>query len=90
MARRLRLLCLHGFGTNRTVMEFQMGQLARSHKELDLVFVDGPLLSTPAPGIQTFFPEGPYFKFYDTDYSAVGPSGRSPTYTGIDAAIEWW
>eukprot|EP00040_Diaphanoeca_grandis_P020007 m.106058 g.106058 ORF g.106058 m.106058 type:complete len:79 (+) comp27696_c0_seq3:448-684(+) len=47
---KARILCLHGFGTNSKIMEFQLMQLKRWCTGLELVFINGPSQSAAAEG----------------------------------------
>ena len=42
-----------------TLRSFQLAVLAKECPELELEFVNAPSISKPAPGIETYFPDGP-------------------------------
>ncbi|KAE8150833.1 hypothetical protein BDV25DRAFT_171872 [Aspergillus avenaceus] len=60
----MRLLCLHGHGTNSEILETQLAQL-RGYLPADweFDFLDGEMESKPATGIEDIFP-GPYYSYH--------------------------
>ncbi|THW92609.1 hypothetical protein D6D15_03008 [Aureobasidium pullulans] len=67
----MRILCLHGKGTSAAIFESQTFgfrhhlRTAHPSEPLAFDFVDGPILSDPAPGVDHFY-EGPFYSFFET------------------------
>ncbi|EPQ28949.1 uncharacterized protein PFL1_03749 [Pseudozyma flocculosa PF-1] len=63
---RIRVLCLHGKGTNSNVMTTTMRPLTRNlGSSIECHYLDGPVPCAPYHGIQQFFGDQPYFAWYD-------------------------
>ncbi|KAK0757889.1 hypothetical protein N5P37_009181 [Trichoderma harzianum] len=61
----MRILCLHGLGTNSKILESQLTTLrSRLPSEWEFEFLDGEVEAQPAPGVSEYFP-GPYLCYYD-------------------------
>ncbi|KAN0063261.1 hypothetical protein ACQY0O_004425 [Thecaphora frezii] len=64
---KLRVLCLHGKGTNSNVMNTTMRPLIRNlGSSVEFHFLNGRVPCAPYHGIQQFFPDQPYYAWYDT------------------------
>ncbi|KAI4220884.1 MAG: hypothetical protein L6R36_007300 [Xanthoria steineri] len=63
------LLCLHGGGTSAHIFAIQVGRLQRAlAKHFRFVFVDGPFICPPGPGVLPFFEGmGPYRRWINKD-----------------------
>ncbi|PWY81669.1 hypothetical protein BO94DRAFT_520435 [Aspergillus sclerotioniger CBS 115572] len=62
----LKLLCLHGWGTNVKIFQSQLGGLMadlRRDNTATFHFVEGDVDSAPGPGIAGFY-DGPYYSYY--------------------------
>ncbi|EED18832.1 DUF341 family oxidoreductase, putative [Talaromyces stipitatus ATCC 10500] len=62
----LKILCLHGAGTNAQILDSQLAPLVRAlQKDQIATFhsVEGEVEDSPGPGIEGFF-EGPFFSYY--------------------------
>ncbi|PWY86657.1 hypothetical protein BO70DRAFT_311347 [Aspergillus heteromorphus CBS 117.55] len=62
----LKLLCLHGWGTNVKILQSQLGGLMadlRRDNTATFHFVEGEVESAPGPGIAGYF-EGPYYSYH--------------------------
>ncbi|OKL57045.1 hypothetical protein UA08_07372 [Talaromyces atroroseus] len=79
----MRLLCLHGWGTNVKKRQILQSQLAPLMKDLQrdnsavFHFIEGEIEAEPGPGIDGYF-DGPYYSYYkfprtfdDTDESMM-------------------
>jgi len=55
--------------------------------DLDLVFVNAPSPSKPAPGIEMFFPDGPFYQFYDTQTAADGTKTYANLRENVDKTV---
>lgn len=76
----IRVLCLHGKGTNSAIFSTMMRPLMRKlGNRVEFHFLDGKVACTPYHGIQQFFPEGPYFAWYD----APTPDRLEDAYTYV-------
>lgn len=63
-ARKLRVLCLHGFRTSAAIFEKQIRRWDSSILELlDLTFLDGPYAARGKSDVEAIFP-GPYFEWF--------------------------
>ncbi|XP_068643681.1 uncharacterized protein [Aristolochia californica] len=63
-ARKLRLLCLHGFRTSAEIMKKQIGKWPQSVLgKLDLVFVDAPFPAEGKSDVEGIFPP-PYYEWF--------------------------
>ncbi|KAH9897332.1 ef-hand calcium-binding domain protein [Xylariomycetidae sp. FL2044] len=64
----MRVLCLHGAGTNADIFERQTSALRYHLKNdnIEFVYVDGEYDARPAPEISPLYP-GPYYAYYDWD-----------------------
>ncbi|KAJ5021184.1 serine hydrolase FSH [Bipolaris maydis] len=63
----LRVLCLHGAGTNTEILQFQLRPLIReleSDHTATFHFTEGVVDSGPGPNVENFF-EGPYYSYYN-------------------------
>lgn len=60
-----RILCLHGGGTNATILQIQLRRLVSALREhFTFVFVTAPLESGPGPGVIPAFADcGPYYRW---------------------------
>ncbi|KAK2740855.1 citrinin biosynthesis oxidoreductase [Colletotrichum kahawae] len=74
MQSRIRILCLHGDGTNATIFAAQTRHLRRALdlQGIDLVYVTGPFECAPGYGVSPFFDDcGPFYRwspdFYEED-----------------------
>ncbi|KAJ6028722.1 hypothetical protein N7540_004298 [Penicillium herquei] len=74
----MRVLCLHGKGTSGSIFRSQTSSFRSqiSKKDIEFDWVDGPLDSNAAPGIDLFYPP-PYYSFMDNTIPA-------DTYAGIN------
>ncbi|KAG2413048.1 hypothetical protein HFD88_010607 [Aspergillus terreus] len=62
----LKLLCLHGWGTNVKILKSQMNGLMaelRRDNTATFHFLEGDVDSDPGPGIAGFY-DGPYYSYY--------------------------
>ncbi|OJJ48579.1 hypothetical protein ASPZODRAFT_158255 [Penicilliopsis zonata CBS 506.65] len=81
----LRLLCLHGSGTNVDIFQSQIGAISRELARDDtahLHFVEGEVETAAGPGIEGFY-EGPYLSFH-----AFPPTSNEHDEATIQAAYE--
>ncbi|KAI9751184.1 MAG: hypothetical protein M4579_006163 [Chaenotheca gracillima] len=64
-SRLPRILCLHGSGSNAEIFKCQTRLIRHQLRgSFEFVFVDGPFLSDPGPGIlPTFAEDGPFFQW---------------------------
>ncbi|RAK81974.1 uncharacterized protein BO72DRAFT_523861 [Aspergillus fijiensis CBS 313.89] len=66
----MKVLCLHGYGTNPDVLQHQLSALRRdADPSWEFVFLSGEIECSPAPGIEGTFP-GPYYcwtRTFDTE-----------------------
>lgn len=69
----MRVLCVHGYGSNSNVLRSQAAPLRHELRritgddsELDFTYLQGGIESPPFPGIAEFF-SPPYYKFWDGD-----------------------
>ncbi|KAH8817120.1 DUF341 domain protein [Xylogone sp. PMI_703] len=67
----MRILCLHGMGTNAKIFEAQTNALRASisaelNMECDFVFVDAEIATEPRNGVEKYY-EGPFLSYYDWD-----------------------
>ncbi|RDL37035.1 uncharacterized protein BP5553_04468 [Venustampulla echinocandica] len=67
------ILCLHGSGTNATIFNVQTMRLQRALlKSFRFVFLDGPIDSSPGPGVLPMFEGcGPYLRWLRPDESVT-------------------
>lgn len=64
----MKVLCLHGYGTNASILETQLSTYRSSGDEnIEFVFIDGEEPAKRAPGVGTFVP-GP-FLCYSSNFS---------------------
>jgi hypothetical protein len=89
-AATMRVLCLHGGGTNRRVMEFQTA-LLRSTLGPGATFdyLEGDRLWSDAevePTIRRMFGDGPYFGWYGVEHD--GPKSGAGGMAGLAAYIQ--
>ena len=70
-----RILCLHGGGTNATILKIQLRRLVSALREhFALVYVTAPLESGPGPGVLPAFADcGPYYKWMAPEGEDQGP-----------------
>ncbi|KAJ9411857.1 hypothetical protein DTO045G8_7 [Paecilomyces variotii] len=63
-----KILCLHGKGTSGAIFKSQTSSIRAHLKDLDVDFhfIDAPYRSTPAAGIDLFYP-GPYYSFWESE-----------------------
>ncbi|MCJ1435200.1 hypothetical protein MMC27_004572 [Xylographa pallens] len=64
----MRFLCLHGYGTSADIFKTQTSAFRAKlsiYPPPTFDFIDGPLPSLPAAGIDLFYPP-PYYSFYDS------------------------
>ena len=54
------------------IRRFQLALLAKQCPELQLEYINAPTPSKPAPGIEAYFPDGPYYRFYETHKDDLG------------------
>ncbi|KAB8271736.1 serine hydrolase FSH [Aspergillus minisclerotigenes] len=62
----LKLLCLHGWGTNTKILQSQLNGLMtdlRRDNTVTFHFLEGDVDSIPGPGISGFY-DGPYYSYY--------------------------
>ncbi|GIJ97914.1 hypothetical protein Aspvir_000020 [Aspergillus viridinutans] len=60
----MRFLCLHGHGTNSSILEAQLEPIrAYLPRNWEFEFLDGEMETEPAPGVDAIFP-GPYFCYH--------------------------
>lgn len=62
----MRMLCLHGWGTNVKILQTQMGPLMRELERDNAAtfhFIEGNIDAEPGPGIDGFY-DGPFFSYY--------------------------
>ncbi|KAI3400338.1 hypothetical protein diail_3355 [Diaporthe ilicicola] len=60
----MRILCLHGHGTNARILEAQLERLrAKLPHDWVFEFLDGEMEAAPAPGVEAVFP-GPYLCYH--------------------------
>ncbi|RHZ51659.1 putative DUF341 family oxidoreductase [Aspergillus thermomutatus] len=62
----LKLLCLHGWGTNIKILQSQLNGLMTELQRDNTAtfhFVEGDVDSVPGPGISGFY-DGPYYSYY--------------------------
>ncbi|KKK20795.1 hypothetical protein ARAM_003824, partial [Aspergillus rambellii] len=72
----LRLLCLHGWGTNINILQSQLSALISDlHQDNTATFylIEGEVDSVPGPGIEGFH-EGPYYSYYHFPQPLSTPS----------------
>ncbi|KAL4903887.1 hypothetical protein BDW74DRAFT_179472 [Aspergillus multicolor] len=83
MTPKLKILCLHGRGTSAAIFQSQTSSIRSRLTDLNLSFdfVDGPHPSTPAPGIDLFYPP-PYYTFYPE-------SAQNTTIETIKSTQKW-
>ncbi|KAE8146939.1 serine hydrolase FSH [Aspergillus avenaceus] len=64
----MKILCLHGKGTSAAIFKSQTTSMRARLKDPSITFdfIDGPYTSTPAPGIDLFYPP-PYYSFWEED-----------------------
>ncbi|KAJ5794583.1 DUF341 domain protein [Penicillium paradoxum] len=67
----MRILCLHGMGTNSQIFEAQTALLRASviaelNTECEFVFVDGEIETEPRNGVEKYY-DGPFLSYYDWD-----------------------
>ncbi|PWY75105.1 hypothetical protein BO70DRAFT_364175 [Aspergillus heteromorphus CBS 117.55] len=64
----MRILCLHGKGTSAAIFESQTTSIRSRLSDLNIKFefVDGIYESTPAPGVDLFYPP-PFYSFWEND-----------------------
>ncbi|KAB8079389.1 serine hydrolase FSH [Aspergillus leporis] len=64
----MKILCLHGKGTSGLIFKSQTSSFRSYLTDLPITFnfIDGPHPTTPAPGIDLFYPP-PYYTFWETD-----------------------
>ncbi|EAW12335.1 putative DUF341 family oxidoreductase [Aspergillus clavatus NRRL 1] len=74
----LKLLCLHGWGTNiKKILQSQLNGLMtelQRDNTATLHFVEGDVDSIPGPGIAGFY-DGPYYSYYKFPRSFSDPDG---------------
>ncbi|KAL1884939.1 hypothetical protein Plec18167_001596 [Paecilomyces lecythidis] len=62
----MRILCLHGWGTNVKILQTQIGplmrELERDHSA-NFHFIEGNIDAEPGPGVEGFY-DGPYYSYY--------------------------
>lgn len=63
--RKPAILCLHGGGTSAAIYKIQTLRLRRAlETHFDFVFIDGPFITSPGPGVLPFFDDaGPYYSW---------------------------
>ncbi|KAB8233969.1 hypothetical protein ETB97_003940 [Aspergillus alliaceus] len=62
----LKLLCLHGWGTNTKILQSQLNGLTadlRRDNTATFHFLEGEVDSIPGPGISGYY-DGPYYSYY--------------------------
>ncbi|CAI7583109.1 unnamed protein product [Penicillium palitans] len=62
----LRLLCLHGWGTNQKILQSQLSGLMHELQRDNTAtfsFLEGDVDSAPGPGIAGYY-DGPYYSYY--------------------------
>ncbi|TGO25151.1 hypothetical protein BPAE_0086g00160 [Botrytis paeoniae] len=59
----MRFLCLHGIGTGKAILEAQLFMIRRQLPGHEFVFFQGEMETSPAPGVEMFFP-GPYYSYF--------------------------
>ncbi|KAJ5925524.1 hypothetical protein N7454_008163 [Penicillium verhagenii] len=62
----MKVLCLHGKGTSGAIFKSQTSSFRAKlpQKNVQFDFVDGPVSSEPAAGVDLFYP-GPYYGFWE-------------------------
>ncbi|KAJ5115818.1 hypothetical protein N7456_000166 [Penicillium angulare] len=80
----MRILCLHGYGTNSEVLEYQISGLRKAADlSWDFHYQSGEVVCSAAPGIESVFP-GPFY-CYTREFD---PEGVSTSYAVLDKTIE--
>ncbi|OJJ70375.1 hypothetical protein ASPBRDRAFT_618922 [Aspergillus brasiliensis CBS 101740] len=77
----LKLLCLHGWGTNVKILQAQLGGLMaelRRDNTATFHFVEGDVDSAPGPGIAGYY-EGPYYSYYRFPLPLSTPESGNPS-----------
>ncbi|KAJ5757118.1 uncharacterized protein N7511_007300 [Penicillium nucicola] len=71
----MKVLCLHGYGTNPEVMQYQLSGLKKqADVSWEFHYLSGEVTCPPAPGIETIFP-APYFCYArNFDPESIGAS----------------
>mmetsp|Transcript_7816 Transcript_7816/g.17530 ORF Transcript_7816/g.17530 Transcript_7816/m.17530 type:complete len:228 (-) Transcript_7816:165-848(-) len=74
--QRKKILCLHGFRTSGKIMYMQTAAM-RFHTPLQYTFMDGPCPAEadPDPLVMEFYPNRPYFEWYQRDRDPPGVRG---------------
>ncbi|OJJ78844.1 putative EF-hand calcium-binding domain protein [Aspergillus glaucus CBS 516.65] len=73
----MRVLCLHGKGTSGVIFKSQTASF-RAHLaplNIDFDFVDGPIPSSPAPGIDLFYTP-PYYSWWEGESAEAIKAAR--------------
>ncbi|KAJ5710505.1 hypothetical protein N7488_004661 [Penicillium malachiteum] len=80
----MRILCLHGYGTNSEVLEYQISGLRKgADLSWDFHCLTGEVACSPAPGIESVFP-GPFY-CYTREFD---PEGVDASYALLEKTIE--
>lgn len=84
----MRILCLHGMGTNSQIFEAQTALLRASinaelNTECDFVFVNGEIETEPRNGVEKYY-DGPFLSFYDWESAASVREAYQLVYELID------
>ncbi|KAK5957875.1 hypothetical protein OHC33_001064 [Knufia fluminis] len=61
----MKVLCLHGYGTNIAVLENQLSTIASNVNDIDFEYVNGQIESSKARGLGAFT-TGPFWCYYDS------------------------
>eukprot|EP00250_Pteridium_aquilinum_P017338 c23580_g1_i1 orf=139-732(+) len=70
--RKLRVLCLHGFRTNASIMKTQLAKWDRSVIDLlDLVFLNAPYPAAGESDVEGFFPP-PFYEWFRYEKTEIG------------------
>lgn len=80
-----RILCLHGGGTSAKIFNIQTVRLQRKlRNQFRFVFVNGPFLSDPGPGVSPFFDElGPFYRWVRKEPSETGEQITEAVESGL-------
>ena len=68
-----RVLCLHGSGTSADILKKQLTSWSPP-PDTELVYKNGQEQCPPFPGIEKYFPGGPYYRFVES-YEAANLEG---------------
>ncbi|EPS29489.1 hypothetical protein PDE_04439 [Penicillium oxalicum 114-2] len=80
----MRILCLHGYGTNPEVLKYQISGLRKAADvSWDFHYLSGQVTCSAAPGIESVFP-GPFY-CYTREFD---PEGVGASYALLEKSIE--